>query len=323
MPQRSVRHVSDISKHVADFGQGLQTFSQRLEQDVSELKRAVACKPRAGHAQMQHCLQDMMYRAAATGQEINALEAVTIDAVSLEELVGHCLQLLQENHTRISSLEEYLQQYGYKPPDNLSVPVNPLELVLPFGEEDIPANMQPDNPSTSVLTIKQQAHQVSQRQPFRQLTNHIAGVSPPIRQQPAVGVSEALQTKYKSQTVSVDRITPTPSPVLSSSTDMPYSPSMRELQEKYGAASFDSHGGSHRESIESVSMPAVQQASHLSSCSPSGLGQAAHALLTPLSVQSRVHLSPVWTARQYTRCLSKGQLIQGAPAFQHQTTTKP
>lgn len=48
MPQRSVRHVSDISKHVADFGQGLQTFSQRLEQDVSELKRAVACKPRAG-----------------------------------------------------------------------------------------------------------------------------------------------------------------------------------------------------------------------------------------------------------------------------------
>jgi len=48
MPQRSVRHVSDISKNIADFGQGLQTFSQRLEQDVSELKRAVACKPRAG-----------------------------------------------------------------------------------------------------------------------------------------------------------------------------------------------------------------------------------------------------------------------------------
>ncbi len=48
MPQRSVRLVSDISKQVADFGQGLQTFSQRLEQDVSELKKAVACKPRAG-----------------------------------------------------------------------------------------------------------------------------------------------------------------------------------------------------------------------------------------------------------------------------------
>ncbi len=33
---------------------------------------------------MQHCLQAMMHRATATGQEISALEAVTIDAVSLE-----------------------------------------------------------------------------------------------------------------------------------------------------------------------------------------------------------------------------------------------
>jgi len=103
----------------------------------------------------------------------------------MQELVGHCLQLLQENHTRISSLEEYLQQYGYKPPDNLSVPVDPLELVMPSGkitsfllqrsgqhitircalstlvavssgEEDTPANMQPDNPSTSISSIKEQ-----------------------------------------------------------------------------------------------------------------------------------------------------------------------
>ncbi len=52
----------------------------------------------------------------------------------MQELVGHCLQLLQENHSRISSLENYLQQYGYKPPDNLSAPVNSLELVMPSGK---------------------------------------------------------------------------------------------------------------------------------------------------------------------------------------------
>ncbi|KAA6423872.1 MAG: hypothetical protein FRX49_06442 [Trebouxia sp. A1-2] len=249
MPQHSVSHVSDISKHIADFGQGLQTFSQRLEQDVDELKRAVACKPRAGRAQVQHCLQDMVHRAAATGQEISALEAVTVDAVSLEELVGHCLQLLQENHTRISTLEAYLQQYGYKPSDNLSVPVNLLELAMSSGK------------ITTFLLHALRVHQASQRQPFRQMTNHIAGASPPIKQQPTVEVSEALQTRYKSQTLSMDRITPTPSPVLSSSTDMPYSPSMRALLDKYGSASFDSHSGSHRDSIESVSMPDVQQAS--------------------------------------------------------------
>ena len=55
MPQRSLRHPSDISSQVADFGQSLQKFSQRLEQDVAELKRAVACKPRGGRRFRSHC----------------------------------------------------------------------------------------------------------------------------------------------------------------------------------------------------------------------------------------------------------------------------
>ena len=33
---------------------------------------------------MQHCLQDMLHRATACGQDISALECMTIDAVSLE-----------------------------------------------------------------------------------------------------------------------------------------------------------------------------------------------------------------------------------------------
>ena len=72
-----------------------------------------------------------------------------------------------------------------------------------------------------------QADVAAQRPPFRQLTNN-AGLSPPIRQQPT-GTSEALQPTHTSQPLSRERVTPTPtpSPVLSSSTDMPYSPSMR------------------------------------------------------------------------------------------------
>lgn len=94
-----------------------------------------------------------MHRAAATGQDITALEGITIDAISLEvqcqtcpsmlsygfvpkvaammllqELVGHCMQLFQENQARICSLENYLQQYGYRPQHGLSIPANPLEL---------------------------------------------------------------------------------------------------------------------------------------------------------------------------------------------------
>ena len=41
----------------------------------------------------------------------------------LQELLGHCLQLFQENQVRISQLESYLEQYGYQPQ---AVPVNPL-----------------------------------------------------------------------------------------------------------------------------------------------------------------------------------------------------
>ncbi len=76
------------------------------------------------------------------------------------------------------------------------------------------------------LGVDSQAHQASHRQPFSQLTNMAGEASPPVRQQP-VGIAEGVRARHNSQTLSMDRITPTPSPVLSSSTDMPYSPFMR------------------------------------------------------------------------------------------------
>ena len=60
-------------------------------------------------------------------------------ALPMQELVGHCLQLFQENQARIQSLEEYLQQYGYKSPHHLSTSVNPLELVQSHGKLVLPA----------------------------------------------------------------------------------------------------------------------------------------------------------------------------------------
>ena len=70
------------------------------------------------------------------------------------------------------------------------------------------------------------------REPFKELLNTIsaadAEASPSIRQQ---GISEAevLNTRYKSRPFSVDSLAPTPSPVLSSSADLPFSPSIRCL----------------------------------------------------------------------------------------------
>ena len=67
---------------------------------------------------------------------------------------------------------------------------------------------------------------LSKRQPLKHVTNLPMGVSPPSRQQQALGASAAFQAGHQ-QSLSMERITPTPSPVVSSSTDMPYSPSMR------------------------------------------------------------------------------------------------
>lgn len=39
---------TDISRQIKQFGKGLSSFSRRLEDDIAELKRAVASKPHTG-----------------------------------------------------------------------------------------------------------------------------------------------------------------------------------------------------------------------------------------------------------------------------------
>lgn len=57
--------------------------------------------------------------------------------ICTQELVGHCLQLFQENQERISHLEDYLQQYGYQPQPKSNMPINPLELLEAAGNWDL------------------------------------------------------------------------------------------------------------------------------------------------------------------------------------------
>ena len=46
----------------------------------------------------------------------------------MQELVGHCLQLFQDNQTRIQNLENYLQQYGYRAQEGQVTAESLLEL---------------------------------------------------------------------------------------------------------------------------------------------------------------------------------------------------
>lgn len=80
----------------------------------------------------------------------------------------------------------------------------------------------------AIVSQEQAAH--PEREPFRELLNTItqadADTSPSARH-PTMLEAEVLNTRYKSRPISVDSLAPTPSPVLSSSTDLPFSPSIR------------------------------------------------------------------------------------------------
>ena len=44
----------------------------------------------------------------------------------LQELLGHCLELYQENRQQIAGLEEHLKEYGYDAQHSLASPADPL-----------------------------------------------------------------------------------------------------------------------------------------------------------------------------------------------------
>ena len=44
----------------------------------------------------------------------------------LQELLGHCLELYQENRQQIARLEGHLEEYGYDAHHNLASPADPL-----------------------------------------------------------------------------------------------------------------------------------------------------------------------------------------------------
>lgn len=51
-----------------------------------------------------------------------------------QDLLGHCLELFQENQARINALEAHLIQYGYKPQPGFTAVLDPLQLVDAVGK---------------------------------------------------------------------------------------------------------------------------------------------------------------------------------------------
>lgn len=76
--------MASLRKSLQRFAEDLQLFSGQLSQETQELKRNVDNRPITGATNFRHCLEDINERLGAVGDELQALEAVSVDAISLE-----------------------------------------------------------------------------------------------------------------------------------------------------------------------------------------------------------------------------------------------
>ncbi|KAK9823097.1 hypothetical protein WJX72_000242 [[Myrmecia] bisecta] len=263
---------SSIKTSIGRFSQQLKSFSQQTADGVGELKRHINSKPSAGPGQFRECLQDLLIEPASEiEEEVAALEGVTLDAVSLEELVGHCLAVYEENKRHIKDMEAHLAQYGYTsgfvadeaiadPRERLAQGPVAMPSAEPSGESALPTDEDADQENdpacaaqrTALKGQKPQACTAIKAQPLGQLTNLPYERQP--SQSPAMSiefpdVADALQDKYREQSLSRQpTVTPSPNVSSSSASAISFSPSLRELQRKYGKAQS-------RDSLDSVNAP--------------------------------------------------------------------
>ncbi|KAL4445739.1 hypothetical protein ABPG77_008938 [Micractinium sp. CCAP 211/92] len=127
---------STVRKALQGLEDGLAVFTQQLAAEAAELRRNVENRPRTGATYYRNILEDLQQRAEGLGQELAALEAVSTEAVSLEELVGHSVALYCQNHRQIQELEAQLAQYGYRDLFAPLPPENPLDMLEVAGSQD-------------------------------------------------------------------------------------------------------------------------------------------------------------------------------------------
>lgn len=140
--------TTSMRRAIHGFADSLAVFSSGVEGELLDLRRNVDNQPTTGATCFRHCLEDLDDRLAAMTEEMEALEAVTTDAISLQvraapalrlgqqvlpcsdeprlspraptrrvaptqELVYLCNAAYTQNHRAIGGLEAHLASYGY------------------------------------------------------------------------------------------------------------------------------------------------------------------------------------------------------------------
>ena len=61
-------------------------------------------------------LDDLERQVSDIAADVQQLERCTTDAISFEELMGHCVELYQNNRQGALALVAHLERYGYQQP---------------------------------------------------------------------------------------------------------------------------------------------------------------------------------------------------------------
>jgi hypothetical protein len=76
--------TSRIRTPLSQFSGELQVFASQLSSEAAELRKNVGNRPVTGATLYRRCLEDLEQRLSAISEDLQSLEAISLDAVSLE-----------------------------------------------------------------------------------------------------------------------------------------------------------------------------------------------------------------------------------------------
>lgn len=76
--------MTSLRKPLNQLSADLQLFGPQITNEINELKRNVEVRPITGATLYRHCLEDLNDRLTSLSEDVEALESVSLDAISLE-----------------------------------------------------------------------------------------------------------------------------------------------------------------------------------------------------------------------------------------------
>ncbi|KAL9242539.1 hypothetical protein vseg_016529 [Gypsophila vaccaria] len=99
-------NIRKMSKNLANFCNNLQSTSQAFKQSLDR-------RPIPLDSASTTFMRSLNGRVSSLSADLNLMESMSFATVSFEELLGHCNQLYQQNHSQLVQLHDRLRSLGY------------------------------------------------------------------------------------------------------------------------------------------------------------------------------------------------------------------